>query len=167
LHFLTDLDTAAAAYTFFRIEYDGRVGIVYRQGTEYLPVGALPDTEFRRQSLEFALAVPGTLEAVVGMVGKDEFQYRAAYRDDLRIVGDDAHTFRHCGRTGPDHPGRTFHPDYADPAGSPRGQVRVITKGRNLDIGFPGSNQDRCPFLHFKGYTVYFKVNHNFSSFPE
>jgi hypothetical protein len=160
LHPLAYLDTAAAAYALFGVEDDSGVGIINGQAIEHFPIRGFPDTKLRRKGLKFTIAVPGTLETIVGMVGQDQFQHRPPYRYNLRVMGNDIHVLRYRGGTGSYHLGGARKPDYTNPAGSPGGKIRIVTEGRDLDIHFLSRGQDGSTFLHLNRNTVYFQVNH-------
>jgi hypothetical protein len=168
LHFLTHFYTASAAYTLFRIQHDGRIGIVNGQVVHYFAVGAFPDTKVGGKFLEFAVAVPGTLEAVIRMIGKDQFQNSPAGGDYLRVMGDNVFSFQtgvYLGDTGAHYLGAAGNADYAKAAGRPGGKIGVITQSRNFQVYFFSRVKDCCSLFNLNRFPVYCKVYHRYYSF--
>ena len=122
------------------------------------------DVEAQCQCLEFTVAAFGTGEAVVGMIGQDQFGYHFPGVHHAQGTGFHYHPFRATGSAGGSQIAASCHFDYTDAAGSgivlDAGSFQVdVTQRRYVDADFAGGFEDGASFGYGDKVPVYLEGN--------
>lgn len=122
------------------------------------------DVEAQGQGLKFTVAAFGASEAVVGVVGQNEFGYYFAGIHYAQGTGFYDHSF---GATGSAGGGQILSSHYFDCADAARSGIVLnastlqvdIAKGGDVNADFAGGFEDRTSFGHGNVVTVYLEGN--------
>ena len=159
LHFVAHHFAAAAVDALAHVADDGG-GSLDGEDVAFSGEGDFPYFQGACQGLQFA--VPGLRadEAVVGVVGKDEFEHRAAGVEHAQAAGVYFHAFLAAGGAGGGEVPPSFDFHHADAAGCREigdahiFQVHVAKRG-NVYPDLPGCFQQGGAFFHFHRVVVY------------
>ena len=127
--------------------------------------GDFLDAETFGEGLEFAVAVLLALEAVVGVVGEDEFNHGFAGVDDAGSVGEDFHAFHAVSGAGRGEVSTTLDLNDTDTA-SARFVFKFhpikleIAKSGNIDTVHAGSFKNSGAFGNLNRFIIYCEINH-------
>ena len=166
LHLVAHAFAAAAKDAFVHVAGNGGRLFFLARGLLAL-VGHPADIEPGNQFLEFAVIALWTGQAVVRMIGQNQFGYGFAGAYDTGGIGSDHHTFRNHRRTGRSQVTASLHFHDADAARSGSiphaGAFEVdMAQGRNPDADGGSRIQHRRPRGHANGPVVYRKMYHIF-----
>ena len=166
LHLVAHAFAAAAKDAFVHVAGNGGRLFFLARGLLAL-VGHPPDIEPGNQFLEFAVIALWTGQAVVRMIGQNQFGYGFAGAYDTGGIGSDHHTFRNHRRTGRSQVTASLHFHDTDAARSGSilhaGAFEVdMAQGRNPDADGCSRIQHRRPLGHANGPVVYRKMYHIF-----
>ena len=154
----------AAKHALVVVAYDigrGRVhDILVFDALILVPVTA----EFQRKALQFAVVVARTAQAVLVVVGKDEFDGGLSAFHNLGSVGEHFHTFAHGIDAGRDQTPRPFHFAHAYAAGADGVDVFEIAKSGDFHARFLCCLQYGGALFDADGNIVYFQVDFCHSS---
>ena len=159
LQFAADTHTVAAENTFVRIADNGRRTEVQRA---FLPVILEADfrhTEAKRQRLQITVTALDTGGTVSAVSCQKQFNDHLPVFFQFSGIGEDLHTVSWLLRAGCKHPSSAvLHRTQA--TGTERGELRVITKCRNVDASFTDNRQDILLVGKFYLSTIYCNCSH-------
>ena len=135
LHHAAGLHAAAADNTLILVPDHRLGGVILGIALELQFKGVVPDAVLLDQGLKFTVLVADTVQAVLGMVGEDQFQDHSPGLQHLGAVRHDHHTTGNRGRAGGLQQPLALHLADADPAVGLDGFVRVVAQGGQVDAG--------------------------------
>ena len=171
LHLLAHFSAAAALDALVGIQNERRRGSVVLAVNDFLRERDIADAEIGGDVLKFAASAARALQTVARVVGENELKNRAADLDDVRIVGEDLHSFdrfRAAGaqklRGGNELPrlraARNELPDDAYAAACAGLEAGVVAQSRDLDVGFARGLEKVGALLNFDLDAVDFEFDH-------
>jgi hypothetical protein len=133
LDFIANTDAFSAFDALFGISDNRLAGRVHRIGAALSDKSPAADSERFGKFPELAGAVAFAEEAIVGMVGEEQFDDHSSGIDDSVGLGFDLHSGGYGKRTTRHETSLSFDFDDADSAGTGGGETFVIAKGGDFD----------------------------------
>ena len=159
LHLLAHAHALAAQDALRRVADNRRARHVHarrRPASEVVPAA---DAELRGEVLQLALVVPGAVEAVVRVVGEEQFDQRAAGVDGARRMGLHLEAGGRRKRAARHEAALALDLDHAHPARAARRQALVVAQRGNLDAGPPRRPEQRVAVLRLHLASVDFECH--------
>jgi hypothetical protein len=118
LYFVADTDTFSAFDTFFGISDDGFTGRIDRISVTLSDEPPFADAERFGKQPKLAISIPFAKEAIVGMIGEEQFDNGSSSIDDPVSLGVNFHSGGNGKGTGRNEASLSFDFDDADAAGT-------------------------------------------------
>ena len=164
LDFIAGSDAFSAEDAFRLVEDDCRTCDVQRIFTAPRFEDAFADSVILRELLQFAASAPDTVETIVRMIRKQQFDDDFARLDHARRVGRDHHSRLHGSRAGRHEPRHSPDLHNADPAGSGRRQLFHMAERRDMDSRPGQCGEDRFTRFRFDSSVVRSNFKHGWFS---
>ena len=150
LQLLTGLDAAAALDALGRVFHNG--GVIHTDGLVAGNVGKLgaQQVEAAAECLQLAVAVSGTGQAVLLVVGQHQLQHAHLCVVHLLGVGEHLHALTHRGGAGGLQVAAALDLHHAHAAVGLGGLIGVVAHVGNVDIQHAGGVDDQSALLHFQ-----------------
>jgi len=159
LDFVANPDTFSAFDTLFGITNNGFAGRIDGIRVTVSEESSPADTERFGKFPKLAISIPFTKEAIVGMVGKEQFDDSSPGIDNAVGLGFNLHSGTHGKGAGGDETSLSFDFNDADAAGTGGSKSFVVAEGGNINSGTAESVKKHFALSGVDLTTIDFNLN--------